>query len=181
MSFRKGNLAACGSSSRYLTAEAVSYRIASGLALNSCESGASNDADVTVTCSPGRQTKLRPKISGCRVRMKTLTRHSGMPAATSRSQVSDIIWVGLGADLAPSISQSVSFCRSGAFMVVHLRPKFPRRQGESTVVDPSLRASGSRECAPDDRLREAIHSHKEKYGRNRGSYGIKRPQWCVEV
>src|SRR5450432_675653 len=116
MSSRKGNFAACGSSSRYLTSEAVSYRIASGLALNSCESGASNDADVTFTSSPGRQTKLRPKISGCRVRMKTLTRQSGKPALTSRSQVSDIIWVGLGADLAPSISQSASFCRSGAFM-----------------------------------------------------------------
>jgi hypothetical protein len=27
---------------------------------------------------------------------------------------------------------------------------------------PSLRASGSRECAPDDRLREAIHSAAER-------------------
>jgi hypothetical protein len=27
---------------------------------------------------------------------------------------------------------------------------------------PSLRANGSRECAPDDRLREAIHSHRGK-------------------
>jgi hypothetical protein len=27
-----------------------------------------------------------------------------------------------------------------------------------TTFDPSLRANGSRECAPDDRLREAIHS-----------------------
>jgi len=26
------------------------------------------------------------------------------------------------------------------------------------VLRPSLRANGSRECAPDDRLREAIHS-----------------------
>ena len=56
----------------------------------------------------------------------------------SRSQVSDIIWVGLGADLAPSISQSVIFCRSGMFMAVHLRPKFSGRQGESMVVELSL-------------------------------------------
>ena len=28
-----------------------------------------------------------------------------------------------------------------------------------TVFLPSLRANGSRECAPDDRLREAIQSH----------------------
>jgi hypothetical protein len=26
------------------------------------------------------------------------------------------------------------------------------------TISPSLRATGSRECAPDDRLREAIHS-----------------------
>src|ERR1700682_4086314 len=136
MSSRKGNFAACGSSSRNLTSEAVSYRIASGLDLNSCESGVSYDAVVTVTSSPSRQTKLRPKISGCSVRMKTLTRHSGMPALTSRSQVSDIIWVELGADLAPSISQSVSFCRSDMFMAVHLRRKFSGRQGESMAVDP---------------------------------------------
>jgi hypothetical protein len=28
-------------------------------------------------------------------------------------------------------------------------------------MDPSLRANGSRECAPDDRLREAIQSHAQ--------------------
>jgi hypothetical protein len=27
----------------------------------------------------------------------------------------------------------------------------------ASIVEPSLRANGSRECAPDDRLREAIH------------------------
>src|SRR5438034_6447952 len=29
------------------------------------------------------------------------------------------------------------------------------------VLIPSLRANGSRECAPDDRLREAIHSRRD--------------------
>ena len=32
------------------------------------------------------------------------------------------------------------------------------------IVEPSLRANGSRECAPDDRLREAIHKATRKYG-----------------
>jgi len=50
------------------------------------------------------------------VRTKTPTRHSGRPAATIRSQVSDIMRLGLAADRAPSISQSVIFCISGAFM-----------------------------------------------------------------
>jgi pilus assembly protein Flp/PilA len=30
------------------------------------------------------------------------------------------------------------------------------------LLRPSLRANGSRECAPDDRLREAIHTHIEQ-------------------
>jgi hypothetical protein len=30
------------------------------------------------------------------------------------------------------------------------------------VSEPSLRANGSRECAPDDRLREAIHRAEEQ-------------------
>src|SRR5260370_27055140 len=60
--------------------------------------------------------KLRPRISGCSVRTKTPTRHSGKPACTRRSQVSAITWGGLAADLAPSMSQSVIFCRSSAFM-----------------------------------------------------------------
>ena len=65
------------------------------------------------TSAPGRQMKLRPKISGCSVRTKTPTRQSGRPAWTSRSQVSDIIRVGPGADLAPSISQSFSLLQLG--------------------------------------------------------------------
>jgi hypothetical protein len=77
--------------------------------------------------------------------MKTLTRQSGKPASTSRSQVSDIIRVGLGADRAPSISQSVSFCRSGRFMTMHLLRKSLQRQGAAMVLDKSLRADGSRE------------------------------------
>src|SRR5260221_14422276 len=32
------------------------------------------------------------------------------------------------------------------------------RECASEIRTPSLRANGSRECAPDDRLREAIHS-----------------------
>ncbi len=31
-------------------------------------------------------------------------------------------------------------------------------------LNPSLRANGSRECAPDDRLREAIHGYEERLG-----------------
>jgi hypothetical protein len=36
-----------------------------------------------------------------------------------RWQVSAIISVGLGADLAPSISQSMSFCTSSTLMHAH--------------------------------------------------------------
>ena len=57
------------------------------------------DVEVAVpitTSAPGRQMKLRPKMSGCSVCTKTPTRHSGSPAATSRSQVSAIICAGLG-------------------------------------------------------------------------------------
>src|SRR5215204_4561383 len=68
------------------------------------------------TSAPGFQMKLRPKISGCRVRMKTPTRHSGRPALTNRSQTSAIACAGFAADLAPPISQSMSFCNSDAFM-----------------------------------------------------------------
>src|SRR4051812_5256935 len=52
--------------------------------------------------------------------MKTPTRHSGKPACTRRSQVSAIILDGLGADLAPSISQSVIFLISAASMLADL-------------------------------------------------------------
>jgi hypothetical protein len=34
--------------------------------------------------------------------------------------------------------------------------------GTSGISLPSLRANGSRECAPDDRLREAIQSEPQK-------------------
>jgi len=56
-------------------------------------------------------------------------------------------------------------------VMLHLRCKFPRtsrryqperlihncQKSKQYLVVPSLRANGSRECAPDDRLREAIH------------------------
>src|SRR5205823_13091665 len=38
----------------------------------------------------------------------------------------------------------------------------PSRRGEDAAQEPSLRANGSRECAPDDRLREAIHGRSTK-------------------
>ena len=66
--------------------------------------------------------------------MKTPTRQSGMPACTIRSQVSAIMPAGLAADLAPSISQSVSFCNSGAFMTAAFVPQ---------VVGPSRRVSST--------------------------------------
>src|SRR4051794_7986861 len=57
------------------------------------------------------------------------TRQSGRPAATSRSQVSAMKFLLLVADLAPSISQSVSSCNSSAFITVHLPHKLRARQG----------------------------------------------------
>src|ERR1700730_11831424 len=38
----------------------------------------------------------------------------------------------------------------------------PASISKCRFVKPSLRANGSRECAPDDRLREAIHSRNKK-------------------
>src|SRR5215216_1073794 len=70
----------------------------------------------TSTSAPGFQIKLRPKMSGCKVRMKTPTRQSGKPARTSRSQASAIFCGGDAVDFAPSISQSESFCNSDRFM-----------------------------------------------------------------
>ena len=52
--------------------------------------------------------------------MKTPTRHSGTPAATRRSQVSAIILAGLGADLAPSISQSLILLSSATSTLAYL-------------------------------------------------------------
>src|SRR5205807_7460460 len=58
-----------------------------------------------------------------------------------------------------------------------------RTQSYATVST-SLRANGSRECAPDDRLREAIHLAAKKawiassqvlLGRNDWSNGVRRP------
>src|SRR5665647_1283597 len=69
-----------------------------------------------MTSSPGFQMKLKPRISGCKVRTKMPTRHSGKPARTSRSQISATIKGGATTDLAPSISQSAIFLRSCGFM-----------------------------------------------------------------
>src|SRR4051812_19740459 len=55
-------------------------------------------------------------MSGCSVLINTPTRHSGKPAAKSRSQVSAIILAGLGCDLAPSVSQAVMLLSSAASM-----------------------------------------------------------------
>src|SRR5258707_471849 len=57
--------------------------------------------------------KLRPSTSGCSVRTKAPTRHSGTPAATRRSQVCFSNAAGFGADRAPSISQSIISLSSG--------------------------------------------------------------------
>ena len=118
------------------------------------------------TSSSGRQMKLRPKISGCSVRMKTPTRHSGKPACTMRSQISSIIRGELTADLAPSISQSVSFCRCGIFMALHLRRKFGRRQDTSTVVDPVIASHRIGAKAPPEvpslRAERSNPSHREE-------------------
>jgi hypothetical protein len=65
----------------------------------------------------------------------------------------------------------------------------------ASIVEPSLRANGSRECAPDDRLREAIHSRKERMDcfvatllamtaipdTHLRSRGAKRPRRCLAL
>src|ERR1700688_4332385 len=72
--------------------------------------------------------KLRPNTSGCSVRTKAPTRQSGIPAATRRSQVSASICGGVGADRAPSMSQSISFCRWDGF----IRRKFAAQVTETS-------------------------------------------------
>src|SRR6476646_6262873 len=62
----------------------------------------------TTTSVPGRQTKLRPNTSGCRVRTNTPTRHNGIPQAR-RSSHSFLRTSGdWGADRAPSASHSTT-------------------------------------------------------------------------
>jgi len=55
----------------------------------------------------------RPATSGCKVRTKTAARHSGTPAATSRSQSTASTCCGAAAERAPSISQSAIAAISG--------------------------------------------------------------------
>jgi hypothetical protein len=69
-----------------------------------------------VTSAPGRQIKLRPIISGCRVRTKMPTRQSGKPARTRLSHRCDTIWADPEVERAPSISQSLRLCNSTAFI-----------------------------------------------------------------
>src|SRR5260370_4052492 len=46
------------------------------------------------------------------------------------------------------------------FVISDVRTAMARSR--CSLAQPSLRANGSRECAPDDRLREAIHCHTKK-------------------
>ncbi len=48
------------------------------------------------TSAPGPPQEERPNTSGCRVRMKIPTRHSGTPAAIRHSHISDIMPVAGG-------------------------------------------------------------------------------------
>jgi hypothetical protein len=75
--------------------------MAIGLRVNSGVSGRSRLAVLTTTSAPGRQMKLRPNASGCRVFTNAPTRHNGRPAATRRSQVSDNSAIGVRAERAP--------------------------------------------------------------------------------
>jgi hypothetical protein len=108
------------------------------------------------TSAPGFQMKLTPRISGCSVRTKRPTRHSGRPARTRRSQNSATICGGLDADLAPSMSQSEMFLSSVAIMgsafAAQVGETSRRDEGFSNGLQGAI-ANGSRECAPDDRLR----------------------------
>src|SRR6266404_4952674 len=51
--------------------------------------------------------------------------------------------------------------RTTSFHWLHFDCKIPI-QFLNSRLRPSLRANGSRECAPDDRLREAIHRGRHK-------------------
>src|SRR5450432_3350262 len=76
--------------------------------------------------------KLRPKTSGCNVRTKAPTRHSGTPAATRRSQVCASSAAGFGADRAPSISQSVISLSSAANTLADLAAMAEEMIGQHT-------------------------------------------------
>src|ERR1700681_3028080 len=58
--------------------------------------------------------------------------------------------------LRPLLSRAEDFSTTRAYHAAGTRIR---------ILAPSLRATGSRECAPDDRLREAIHcAAQRKYG-----------------
>src|ERR1700730_1334115 len=85
---------------------AVRYTRAIVLSRKSDVSSSSNGASLASTSAPGRHTNRRPMTFGCKVRMKTATRHSGIPQATSRSQNCVNTCCGFGADRAPPITHS---------------------------------------------------------------------------
>jgi hypothetical protein len=63
----------------------------------------------------------------------------------------------------PSLPLSGGFCGAGkGALRIHGSSFRISNSQRQSVVDPSLRANGSRECAPDDRLREAIHHDAKK-------------------
>jgi len=89
------------------------------------------------TSSPWRQMNRRPAISGCKVRTKTAARHSGTPAATSRSQSTASTCCGATAERAPSISQSAIATISGRRMLL----TFAFREATATGYARSATAS----------------------------------------
>src|ERR1700722_5926646 len=99
--------------------------MASGLRMNSGDSGRSKSGLPPTTSAPGRHTKLRPNMSGSSVFSNAAPRQSGTPAATRRSQACANSAIGVGADRAPSISQSVSFLSSAASMTEPLADQVP--------------------------------------------------------
>src|SRR5258706_8054150 len=62
--------------------------------------------------------------------------------------------------MGPCLRRDDASCGAFAFNEL-LSIQFSNSQRQF-VVEPSLRANGSRECAPDDRLREAIHGRNKK-------------------
>ena len=85
----------------------------------------------STTSAPGRQTKLRPKTSGCSVRTNTPTRHSGMPAAVSLfAQFAREPDSGARRNARRrSASSAMSFTLSLRPCTCFRRPSAPRRSG----------------------------------------------------
>ena len=94
--------------------------------------------------------------------LRTIDRPEPLTPTLSRSKsdISDFDNLGCPTRVNPSWAGEGAHRRLRTFSIRFQTAK--KRDARTSVVAPSLRANGSRECAPDDRLHEAIHGRSKK-------------------